>query len=461
MDENVFAYSNRYGEERALVVFHNAYRETGGWINLSAAYAVKSAASDEKVLVQKTLAEGLDISNEEHSLVVFRDHLTGLEYIHPCRMIHERGLFLKLHAYEYHVFLNFREIRDDASRRYSQLAASLRGQGVASVEAAARELYLRPLHEAFREVIAAGNVQQIISLRRGDSPENLSDEESFLSHTLRRYTAFLETVKQFESVTGNADELRRMIQNQLRALLRFTPAGIVEQVPLPRTRQKPIRKFLEQILDDELFAVALLFNWIIVHRVGRLKSPVSEKDSADVLLQSRSWMDQWLLPKVMKQELNSLGIDDSRSEQIISLVKLLTTCQHWYVPGARTGRASRLLEQLFREPEFQGFVQVNEFDGVLWFNKEAFETAVDWLFVIEVFQSIASVSESAFIKDETPEKTPTAHSAGKKPYRSATKTTSPGEIAKHISLVFSVIQKWQTAEKDSGYRVDKLLSGKF
>ncbi len=461
VDENVFAYSNRYGEERALVVFHNAYRETGGWIRLSAAYAVKTAEGEEKVLVQKTLGEGLDISNDENDFLVFRDHLTGLEYIHPCRMIHERGLFLKLYAYEYHVFLDFRVIRDDAARRYSQLAASLQGQGVANVEAAAQELYLRPLHEAFREVIAAGNVQQIISLRRGDSPENLSDEESFLSDTTGRYTAFLETVKQFESVTGNADELRRLIHNQLRTLLRFTPAGIVKLVSLPRTRQKPIQKFMQRILDDELFAVALLFNWIIVHRMGQLKSPVWEKDSADVSLQSRSWMDRWLLPKVMKQELNSLGMDNSRSDQIISLVKLLTTCQHWYVPGARTGLASRLLEKLFREPEFQGFVQVNEFDGVLWFNKEAFETAVDWLFVIEVFQSIASVPESALIKDETPEKTPVAHSAGKKPYRSATKTTSPGEVGTHISRVFSVIQKWQTAEKNSGYRVDKLLSGKF
>ncbi len=41
VDENVFAYSNGSGGARSLVVYHNRYAETSGWIRDSVAYAVK------------------------------------------------------------------------------------------------------------------------------------------------------------------------------------------------------------------------------------------------------------------------------------------------------------------------------------------------------------------------------------------------------------------------------------
>ena len=41
VDENVFAYSNRAGEERSLVLYHNRYADTRGWIRQSAAFVIK------------------------------------------------------------------------------------------------------------------------------------------------------------------------------------------------------------------------------------------------------------------------------------------------------------------------------------------------------------------------------------------------------------------------------------
>jgi len=37
VNEDVFAYSNRMGGERALVVYHNRFADTSGWIRVSAA----------------------------------------------------------------------------------------------------------------------------------------------------------------------------------------------------------------------------------------------------------------------------------------------------------------------------------------------------------------------------------------------------------------------------------------
>ena len=61
VNEDVFAYSNRLGDERGLVVYNNRFGEAHGWIKNSAAFAQKTGQGDEKVLVQRTLAEGLGL----------------------------------------------------------------------------------------------------------------------------------------------------------------------------------------------------------------------------------------------------------------------------------------------------------------------------------------------------------------------------------------------------------------
>ena len=42
VNEDVFAYSNRSGDARALVVYHNRYANTRGWIRVSSGYAEKA-----------------------------------------------------------------------------------------------------------------------------------------------------------------------------------------------------------------------------------------------------------------------------------------------------------------------------------------------------------------------------------------------------------------------------------
>ncbi|MBT3338129.1 MAG: alpha-amylase [Anaerolineae bacterium] len=127
--EDVFAYSNRAGGEKALIVYHNKYAETRGWIKISVSFAVK-AASDE-YLVKRTLIEGLDLVNQE-GCVIFRDLVTGLEYIRSIAELAEKGLYVELGAYERHVFLDFRTVNGED---WTKVAEALNGAGVESMQA--------------------------------------------------------------------------------------------------------------------------------------------------------------------------------------------------------------------------------------------------------------------------------------------------------------------------------------
>jgi hypothetical protein len=146
VDENIFAYSNRNGGERALVVFNNRYGATHGTIDFSAAYADKGAGQ----LRQQRLREGLGLSGDGAAILAFRDSLTGLEYLRRADDQQERGLSLGLHAYQCHVFLDWRELRVTAEQPWDKLCAQLNGRGVANLDDELVNLELRPVHEALR-----------------------------------------------------------------------------------------------------------------------------------------------------------------------------------------------------------------------------------------------------------------------------------------------------------------------
>ena len=134
--DDVFAYSNRTGDEFALIIFHNKFAETSGRIQYSASFAVK-AAGDE-YLVKRTLVEGLDLVGKE-GYVIFRDLVTGLEYIRAIVELAEKGLYVELGAYQRHVFLDFRIVNGG---QWTQVCEELNGAGADSVEGKLEEMFV-------------------------------------------------------------------------------------------------------------------------------------------------------------------------------------------------------------------------------------------------------------------------------------------------------------------------------
>ncbi|HUX20224.1 MAG TPA: alpha-amylase family glycosyl hydrolase, partial [Spirochaetia bacterium] len=72
VNEEVFAYSNRAGNEVALVVYNNRYERSAGWINISAA-ALAKEGSGGKALKQVRLAETLGIHDDGSRFTIFQE----------------------------------------------------------------------------------------------------------------------------------------------------------------------------------------------------------------------------------------------------------------------------------------------------------------------------------------------------------------------------------------------------
>jgi hypothetical protein len=132
VDENVFAYSNIHGDERGVVIYHNRFADTKGWIKISAAYLDKHKGD----LRQKSLAEGLGLPFEGY--VIFKDYVTHLEHIRSSEELWQKGLYVDLHAYQHHVFMDWRFVDDP---NWEKVYRNLNGAGVESMQAKWEDMF--------------------------------------------------------------------------------------------------------------------------------------------------------------------------------------------------------------------------------------------------------------------------------------------------------------------------------
>nr|WP_263418187.1 alpha-amylase family glycosyl hydrolase [Terriglobus albidus] len=195
VDENVFAYSNRRGDQRGLVLYNNRYSTTKGTVDWSAAYADKHSGQ----LRQQRLKDGLGLSGDPAIILRYRDSLTGLEYLRRAQNTAEQGLSIELHAYQCHVFLDWREMRSTADKPWDRLCDELNGRGVTNLEDELINLALRPGHDALRRLLDPALVRIFAELsehphtaKGSEKQRNIElQKEEFLQNAWTRSQDFL------------------------------------------------------------------------------------------------------------------------------------------------------------------------------------------------------------------------------------------------------------------------------
>jgi glycosidase len=160
VDENVFAYSNRMGHERSVILYNNAYESTRGTIHNSAASMDKGSGE----LRQKSLAQGLQLPMDGEVVIAYRDTASGLEFLRRAMDFYWHGLGVELRGYQRVVLLNWRELRSTEEYPWDRLCDDLHGQGVSNLDEALSRLRLRPLHDALQRVLSEGNCRLLAGI---------------------------------------------------------------------------------------------------------------------------------------------------------------------------------------------------------------------------------------------------------------------------------------------------------
>jgi len=134
VNEDVFAYSNRDGDQRALIVYHNAYREAAGWVKQ--AVPVRRGGSEGPV-ERPTLLEALGVASDA-GLLAMHEVRGGQWLLRSTRQLAEEGLYVTLRAYETQVYLDLHLVPDEGA--WAELARRLGAAGVPDLDRAHRHV---------------------------------------------------------------------------------------------------------------------------------------------------------------------------------------------------------------------------------------------------------------------------------------------------------------------------------
>ncbi|MGQ9775916.1 MAG: alpha-amylase family glycosyl hydrolase [Thermodesulfobacteriota bacterium] len=406
VNENVFAYSNGSGEDKALILYHNKFDRTYGWIRTSVAYSIENA--EGRRLIQRGLAEGLGLHKKEDAYLIFRDHVTGLEYIRRSQDLYEKGLYVELGAYQYHVFLNLREIQDNEWNHYAKLHDYLNGKGVPSLEETLKEMLLQPLHQAFKALSHGGMIRRLMEARIKKSGQVL--EEGLLNGVEKKMTELLNQLKHFHQEVWDETPFVIEMRSRLEALL-YLPMMTTRFSILQPKAIKEMAEYLRKELNDSPSLWATLFLWVFLNSLKKIKG-------------SEDPIEIYKLQKIIQETLRELGVEEEMSIREILLLKLLMRYSRWF----EGDRVEKVLERLLKEDkEAQTFLGINKSQNILWFNKESYEEWLWWWMLTAALEASYPPSRAA------------------------------KEIIKDLEKAWSWIQTLRRAEEESEYQVEKIL----
>ncbi|MCB1054989.1 MAG: alpha-amylase, partial [Acidobacteria bacterium] len=461
--DHLIAFSNRFEDQRVLVLYHNRAAGARCWIRHSVAWRVEEGADG---LRRTTLAEALEILPATDLYCRFREQISGLEYLLPSRDLWERGLMAEMGPYERRILMGFELLRDESDGRYRHLVQALGGRGVPDLDAALEEILVRPVQIPVRGVLHGELLGRL--WRSRDEPVEarnalLDEVEARTRRMLGEIRPLLgdgtpslglESEADGELEADVAAEVREGIENVLALARRrekdagpevagtepdplaagdeaedgvaerdaavTVPGSVVAPGHLPGDETAGYETAgyetsVDETADDEARWAGLLA-WVFLRSLGRLFG------GEDAPARSRALVEVWMLDHVVEEALVELGRDSRSARREAAAVRLFIGFQEWYRHVEADDTAGSLLASWLLDDEVEAFLGVHEHGDVRWYRQEAFRLLLWWL------EAVAEIG------------------------------VGDGEGADGaVEGARMVVEELAAAEEASGYRVDSLL----
>jgi glycosidase len=341
VNEDVFAYSNREGQRKALVVYHNRWSETRG--------TVQAAAAPHPPGLD--LFQALDLGDQPGAYVSYRDWISGLEYLISSRDLQQHGIPLTLGAYQYQVFTDF-QVRADSEGLYARLADKLAGEGTPNLD---REISYLRLDGAYQgllklldpELMTAWATGWELIKRFEEDAEELNEDQGRERCQSALGEFYSEAVR--FGTPGGSESFRQGSVGKLQTWRRLYRLGALSGIS---------REVKDQLGDTGWIGVVL---GLIVEPLGDAGADETTALLFDLLVDRP--------PAIMET------VDPNR---VVQVARVLRDCGP--NPKDRMLFRNEHLVQWFESEVCRKFLYVHEYQGQNWFQKEALHTmAAAWL----------------------------------------------------------------------------------
>ncbi|MDR1955479.1 MAG: alpha-amylase [Treponema sp.] len=453
VNENVFAYSNGLGHERTLVFYNNSYYASSGWIYLSAAAIPQKDGSSR----QDKLAQALGLHYDAQYLVLLWEQRSRLWYLRSSREIADRGFFVALKGYEAQVFLDIHEREDDTQGRWSRLCTELQGRGVPDPQEALQDLFLGELYGSFMALFKPEPIQ---ALNRAFSGARTQDTAACITSWKEQAAAFIRTaIRYVDGAAGAYDPFERKarigdeagdperIGEEWAGYLRrlFLLAEYGAQVPgtgqkAGTAAQKLTRLWAAELRGRPFTAVFAAGYGVLTLLRLIIGADASGADAAALLR-------HWNLDRKLQEAWRNLGIPGDVAYRVTEIAQavLARTCPEDPAVYGTPVSAAALIGEHYQAEDFRRLLGINQFEGITWFNKEAFEETLDYASLFLALESEAALGAAQPRSEKKPAKP------------SARKRTEDASWRKRLQTIAKLSEQFRKAEYASGYRLDRLI----
>ncbi|GHV76822.1 alpha-amylase [Spirochaetia bacterium] len=479
VNENVFAYSNRSGDDRSLVLYNNAYAEAGGWIKAGAV----AIPQKDGGFRQDSLCQALGLHGTDAFFTLFKEQRQELWYIRSSKEIAERGLFVSLKGYEAQVFIDIREIEDDARGRFARLHAELNGRGVKDVQAAIQDIYLGELYYRFTDLFKRDHIDTLLSVLRAE-PAKAKSVRS-------------KPVKNSVSIVDFIDSLKDPVLNFITTAGRFldgaqydpftTPwtfpkiqaeqtwtefAAYLERLKTmveygygaPHGDDKPAIRFLRSVGEKIITRPYIAIFAYAYGALSLLRNIVGADASG---LEAKALADHWNLDRKLRECFGGSGISGDEAYRVLEIMKaVLARTSPALAPKDKVSvpdqvitktvaqtlsAAETLILDNYHAEDFRKLLGVNIFEDTIWFNKEAFEEV---LLYAPLFIALESGAALETVKRPPNKSAPKAKAAA----TAQIPAVFPADDwLDRVAKVGELYEAFARAEVKSAYQLDGLL----
>ncbi len=355
INENVIVYSNRFNNEASLVIYNNKFENTAGWINISSPF-LKIDGQSNKEMVNENLSYSLGLNPKKNRFVIFKDFITGLEYIRKTNDINQNGLYIELQAFKYHVFLNFIEVDDTENGVYSKLTEVLNGKGVKSIDDAMSSLIFKPLIDKINDLVC-----DIVDSKKRKNQEEIIDNT---------ITEILKTAKEINNSNIDISILSKEFLNEYNLF------------DIAKLHLKSLTSFN----DKKSLTIFLLLS-------------ITEK--LEYIIDSKA-INNWIIKEIIKSTFLKLKIKDENLDYTELLFRTILIYKKTLIKikEKKSELSTENIIDLLSDPIIRAFLGVNTYNEIEWFNKEQAEEFLNWALLISTSNFLTGSDKKLKAKDK-------------------------------------------------------------
>lgn len=387
INENVFAYSNKSGNEYALVLYNNSYSEAFGKIRHSSDKVQKNNS-----LSTTNIANALGLNNSKIFYYSYKDYISGKYFLLSGEQVHHEGMHFHLKGYQYKVLLDFKELYD-SDGKYKQLYLYLNERGVDSIDNALRELKLTPLHNSIIDFFSSKHVKEIYDYIAADS-DKLDDKLNIAYQQITKQVTILTAHQKTDQIKMDAELLREI---ELLKIYKDTIDSVSKLKRKPKWFDDfaaDLKIFIGEDPEKEVY-------FLILYRLISLlfKEEIQSEGSFNTFNNLMLWK-----PLFEIFSYNGLSVN---SDIYYNLMFVLNECPEIPLERKEVSKKSVISKSndaksksdinnelteyftgLFNNTVINNFLIINEYEGIRYFNKERFGELIKWLIINSAINSL-------------------------------------------------------------------------